>query len=142
VELDTALAFAADRHHGVLVTLKRDGRPQLSNIAYVLDDGRVRISVTDDRAKTRNLRRDGRASLHVTADSFYAYVVLEGTATLSPLATEPGDATCRELAEVYEAVAGEPHPDWDEFFTAMVDDRRLVVTIGVERAYGMLPAGS
>ena len=44
---------------GVLVTLKRDGRPQLSTVGYDYDSGRrvIRVSVTDDRAKTRNLRR-------------------------------------------------------------------------------------
>ena len=80
MELDTALAFVADRKHGVLTTLKADGRPQLSNILYhVGDDGVIRISVTDGRAKTANLRRDPRASLHVTRDDFYAYVVIEAT---------------------------------------------------------------
>ena len=39
----------------------------------------IRISVTDGRAKTANLRRDPRASLHVTRDDFYAYAVIEAT---------------------------------------------------------------
>ena len=89
MELDTAMEFVADRKHGVLATLKSDGRPQLSNILYhVGDDGVIRISVTDGRAKTANLRRDPRASLHVTRDDFYAYVVVEATAELSPTAAE------------------------------------------------------
>lgn len=136
IELDTALTFAADRHHGVLVTLNRDGRPQLSNIAYALDDGVVRISVTDGRAKTANLRHDPRASLYVSREDFWAYVVLEGTAELSPVAADPHDATVDELVAVYHAVAGE-HDDWDEFRAAMVSDRRLVVRLPVDRAYGM-----
>lgn len=142
MELDTALAFAADHRHAVLLTLRRDGRPQSSNITYAMADapgGPVpMISVTDDRAKTRNLRRDPRVSLHISASDFYSYVVLEGTASLSPVAEEPGDETCRRLAEVYVAAAGEEHPDWDEFFAAMVADRRLVISIRPERAYGML----
>lgn len=123
---DDARRFLAERHWGVLVTLKgSDGRPQLSNVGYSLLDGRVRISVTDDRAKTANVRRDPRASLHVTSDDFWTYVVAEGDAELSPIAREPGDDTCRALLELYEATRGQPHPDRDEFFTAMVDDRRL-----------------
>ena len=79
MELDSALDFVRSRHQGVLITLKRDGRPQLSNIAYDLgDDGVVRVSITDGRAKTANIRRDDRVSLHVTRDDFYAYVVMEG----------------------------------------------------------------
>ena len=30
-------------------------------------------------------------------------------------------------------------PDWDDYRRAMVDDRRLIVRLRPERAYGMLP---
>ena len=139
MDLATALEFAAGRRHGVLTTLKADGRPQLSNIAYHLgDDGVIRISVTDGRAKTANLRRDPRASLHVTRDDFYAYAVVEGLAELTPVAADPGDATVDELVDYYRAIAGE-HPDWADYRRAMVADRRLIVRLRPERAYGMLP---
>lgn len=129
--------LVASKHQGVLVTLKRDGRPQLSNVAYVLgDDDVIRISVTADRAKTANLRRDPRASLHVTRDDFYAYAVVEGTASLLPVAEDPHDATVDALVAYYRAVAGE-HDDWDEYRRAMVADRRLVVELPVEHLYGM-----
>jgi len=129
--------LVASKHQGVLVTLKRDGRPQLSNVAYVLgDDDVVRISVTEDRAKTANLRRDPRASLHVTRDDFYAYAVVEGTARLMPVAEDPHDATADALVDYYRAVAGE-HEDWEDYRRAMVTDRRLVVEVPVERLYGM-----
>ena len=63
-----AVDFIRERRNGVLVTQKRDGRPQLSNIAYVVgDDGVVRISITADRAKYANLRRTPVASLYVCA---------------------------------------------------------------------------
>jgi len=63
MDLSDALAFARDRCQGVLVTQRRDGRPQPSNIAYAVgDDGTIRISVTDGRAKTNNLRRTPIAS--------------------------------------------------------------------------------
>lgn len=135
---DAALRrLVAERHQGVLVTLKRDGRPQLSNIAYALgDDGVVRISVTDGRAKTANLRRDPRASLHVSSPDFWSYAVVEGDAALSPVAADPADATADELVALYRAVQGE-HDDWDEFRAAMVGDRRLVVRLPVGRLYGM-----
>lgn len=121
---------------GVLVTLKRDGRPQLSNIIYGLSDDLIRISVTDDRAKTRNLRRDPRASLHVTSDDFWSYVVVEGDAELSPVAADPDDDTVEELVELYRAMQGD-HPDWNEYRAAMVRDRRLVVRLPIAHMYGM-----
>jgi PPOX class probable F420-dependent enzyme len=127
------------QHRGVLVTLKKDGRPQLSNVTYGWDAGEqtIRISVTDDRAKTANLRRDPRASFHVTTGDFWSYVVAEGQAELSAVARGPHDAAVEELAGLYRTVQGE-HPDWDDFRAAMVRDRRLVVRIKAERAYGMV----
>jgi PPOX class probable F420-dependent enzyme len=136
MDLDAALAYTADRSKGVLVTLKRDGRPQLSNIMYGVTDGVVRVSITADRAKTKNMARDPRISLHVTSDDFYSYVVLEGDAELSPVAERVDDATVDELVEMYQAMAGE-HPNWDEFRQAMVGDRRLVLRLRPVHAYGM-----
>ena len=90
MDLTDALAFARTRREGALVTLKRDGRAQLSNILYLFgEDGVIRISVTNSRAKTANLRRDPRASLYVPGDTFWAYVVLDATAELSPWPVPP-----------------------------------------------------
>jgi PPOX class probable F420-dependent enzyme len=133
---DAAREFVATRNRGVLVTLKRsDGRPQLSNVLYGVIDGRVRVSVTTDRAKTANLRHDPRVSLYVTSNDFWTYVVGEGTADLSPVARTPGDETCRRLLETYEAAARKAHPDPEEFFQAMVDDHRLEVSFAIEYMY-------
>jgi len=135
------LAFVADHNRGVLTTIKRDGRPQLSNVGYAWDStdgtGLIRVSVTDDRAKTRNLRRDPRLSLHVTSADFWTWVVVEGTAELTPVAQDPSDATVEELVTYYRAVNGE-HPDWDDYRAAMVRDRRLVVRLRPEHTYGQL----
>lgn len=139
MELTDALDFVSNRQHGVLITLKSDGRPQSSNISYALgDDGLIRISVTDGRAKTSNIRRDPRVSLHVNRDDFYAYVVIEADSTLAPPAVAVDDATVELLVEYYRAVVGE-HPNWDEYRQAMVDDRRTLLTIAPTGAYGMLP---
>jgi PPOX class probable F420-dependent enzyme len=138
VDLTDALAFLRDRRQGVLATQRRDGRPQLSNIAYHLgDDDVIRISVTDGRAKTANLRRDPRASLHVTRDDFWAYVVVDADVELLPTAASTDDSTVDALVEYYRAVAGE-HPDWDDYRRAMVADGRLLLLLRPTHAYGML----
>src|SRR3954464_3726187 len=119
MDLDGALSFARSRRLGVLVTLKADGRPQSSNIVYAVgDDGIVRVSITDTRAKTRNMRRDPRISLHCLADDFWSYVVLEGDAELPPVASDPHDGTVEELVSLYRSLSGE-HEDWDDYRRAM-----------------------
>jgi PPOX class probable F420-dependent enzyme len=135
---DALLKLLSEYKGGVLVTLKKDGRPQLSNVSHAYDPGEriIRVSLTDDRAKTRNLRRDPRASYHVTSEDRWAYTVVEGTAELTPVAREPHDETVEELVRVYRDVLGE-HPDWDDYRAAMVRDRRLLLKLHVERAYGI-----
>lgn len=138
MEISEALEFARDRHQGVLTTQKRDGRPQLSNIAYVVgDDDLIRVSVTDSRAKTKNLRRDPRASLYVVRDDFWAYSVIEADVELMPVATDPHDATADALVDYFKAVSGE-HDDWEEYRRAMVDDGRLLLVLRPTHAYGIL----
>ncbi|GAA1933466.1 PPOX class F420-dependent oxidoreductase [Kitasatospora viridis] len=131
--------FASGKQ-GVLVTLKQNGRPQLSNIFYGYDPERdlVRISVTADRVKARNAERDPRVSLHVTSADFFTWAVAEGTAELSAVAQQPDDAAVEELVDLYRQVNGE-HPDWDEFRATMVKDRRRCLSLHVERYYGQTP---
>ena len=100
---------------------------------YVPDEGDTfLISITDDRAKTANLRRDPRASLYVLGDNFYQYVVIEAAAELSPVAADPHDATVEALIRYYEAGSG-AHPNWDEYRAAMIADKRLALTLRPER---------
>ena len=132
----------AARRQGVLVTLRKDGRPQLSNVNYAWypEEQTIRVSTTDDRAKTGNMRRDQRVSFYVTSGDFWSYVVVDGHAELSAVAGDPHDAAVEELVDLYRAVQGE-HPDWDDYRAAMVRDRRLVVRLRAERAYGMVHRG-
>ena len=138
---DTALRkILGDGHIGVLATIKRDGRPQLTNVAHLYDAASetILISITESRAKTKNLRRDPRAVFHVTAKDGWSFAAAECTAELTEVAKDPHDDTVEALVDLYRAVKGE-HPDWDEYRTAMVADGRLVVRLRVESTYGQLP---
>jgi PPOX class probable F420-dependent enzyme len=140
MELTEALDFVRARNSGVLTTLRANGRPQLSNILYVPGDGDTfRISITDSRAKTANIRRDPRVSLYVPGDNFWQYVVIEATGELTPVAADPHDDTVELLVAYYKAGNGE-HPDWDEYRATMVADGRLILTVRPERAYGLVAA--
>ena len=138
MELSDALAFARANRWSVLTTIRGSGLPQLSNVAhYVGGDGIIRISITATRAKYHNLLRRPWAAVHVTRPDFFAYAVLEGAVELSPVATRPDDDTVAELITYYRALSGE-HEDWDDYRAAMVADRRAVVRLTPDRAYGML----
>ena len=133
------LGFLAENRWGVLATIKSDGRPQVSNIGYTYDPESqlIRVSVTADRAKTRNLAADPRVTLHVTSKDFWTWVAVEGTAQLTPVASHLYDATVEELVTYYRGINGE-HGDWDDYRAAMVRDRRLVVRFRPDHMYGQL----
>jgi PPOX class probable F420-dependent enzyme len=137
---DKLLALIADNSLGVLATLKRDGRPQLSNVTYHFDPRAltIEVAVTEPRAKTRNLRRDPRASLLVSSEDGWSYAVAEGDAVLSAPAASVDDDTVESLVSLYRNVAGE-HPDWDAYRQAMVVDRRVLLALPITHLYGMPP---
>ena len=140
MDLSDALDFARSNQRSVLSTIRSSGRPQLSNVVHVVsDDGLLRISITANRAKYKNVQRVPWTALHVTRADFFAYVVIECTAELSPVAARPDDETVEELVRYYRTRAGE-HENWDHYRQTMVDDRRVIIRLRPERAYGLLPA--
>ena len=130
-------ALLAGARLGVLATLKSDGRPQLSPVTPYYDRaaGLLHVSTTEGRAKTANLRRDPRAALEVTSSDGWAWATAEGTVTLTGPGTDPDGPEVQALVDYYRAAAGE-HPDWAEYRAAMVADRRVLMTMRVEKVYG------
>lgn len=125
-----ALELVGRNTRGVLATIRRDGRPQLSHVSYTLDDdGLIKISTTRDRAKTHNARRDNRVSMAVVTESWYQYLVVDGTCAIREQDVLP------ELRHVYERIRGEPHPNWQEFDEAMEREERVLLAITISRMY-------
>ena len=138
MELNDALEAARANRASVLVTIRRNGRPQLSNVLHAVgEDGLIRVSTTADRAKFTNLQREPWAALHLNGKNHWSYAVIEGDVTLSDVAAEPHDAAVEELVGLYRSLAGE-HDDWDDYRAAMVSEQRVVVRINPTRAYGLL----
>ncbi|SHN47968.1 PPOX class F420-dependent oxidoreductase [Cryptosporangium aurantiacum] len=129
VDRDTLLTFLRHRHHGLLATTRKDGRPQLSPVTCGVDvDGRIVVSTYPDRAKSLNARRDARASICVLSSDWNGpYVQVDGVAEVLdlPEALEP-------LVEYYRVISGE-HPDWDGYRTAMERQGKCLIRITIER---------
>jgi PPOX class probable F420-dependent enzyme len=130
MDLDRARAVLRENHRAVLATSRADGRPQLTPVLVGLDaDGRAIISSRETAYKVKNLRRDPKAALCVLNDSFYGeWVQVEGTAEVVSL-----PEALELLVDYYRRVSGE-HSDWDEYRSAMQEQRRVLVRIQLERA--------
>ena len=138
MDLNEAIAWASTTHHGVLITLRKDGRPQSSDIAYAVINGKFCISATATRAKTINLLRDNRAGLHITSPEIWSYISFDGIAEITQIAQQPEDSVCKELAKVFTAIQKKQHPNWDEFNQAMINDKRLVIRFVPDSAVGQI----
>lgn len=125
-----AREFGEKHHRAVLATFRAGGLPQLSPVLVAVDtDGRVLISTREAAVKTRNLRRDPRASLCVISDGFFGdWVQIDGTTEIIPL-PEAMDL----LVTYYRLVAGE-HPDWDDYRASMQRDKRVILRLTITRA--------
>ncbi|MEL7155302.1 MAG: PPOX class F420-dependent oxidoreductase [Actinomycetota bacterium] len=136
VELDELLAFVRERHQWVFVTLRADGRPQVSPVTGgVTDDGRLVVSTYPSRDKVHNLRRDPRTTVCVMSDHFGgAWVQVDGMATV----TDVPDAV-DGMVEYYRAVSGE-HPDWDEYRAAMLRQGKCLISVAIDR-WGPIATG-
>ncbi|PBC40549.1 PPOX class F420-dependent enzyme [Rhodococcus sp. ACPA4] len=126
-----------------MATIKRDGRPQLSNIIYRWDSESrtASISITADRVKSKNAERDPRVSLHVSAPDFWSYAVIEGIAKLTPSASDPHDEVVDALVDLYRDISGNEHPDWEDYRRAMVAERRQILSVRADHVYGMSGTG-
>jgi PPOX class probable F420-dependent enzyme len=130
MDIEQARAFLRTQHRAVLATIRLDGAPALTPVTVSVDEaGRAVISTRQTAYKVKNLRRDPRAWLCVTPDSFFGnWIQVEGRAEIVelPEAMEP-------LVAYYRSVSGE-HPDWADYRAAMVRDRRVLIRIDITRA--------
>ena len=121
--------FVRPRHRGVLLTTRRDGRPQSSLVTLGLDtSGRVVVSSYPERAKSINAKRNPAASMVVMSDEFGGeWIQLDGTAEVLDM-PEALDG----LVEYFRVISGE-HPDWDEYRQAMAHQGKCLIRLTIHQ---------
>jgi len=98
-----------------LVTLNKDGSPQVSIVWLGIEDGELVCAHLGDYQKLRNIRRDGRVSISMEADGKNAfgldkYVVISGKARI----TEGGaPELLQQLASTYTGPTAGKSPPMD-----------------------------
>ncbi|MFJ4837982.1 TIGR03618 family F420-dependent PPOX class oxidoreductase [Streptomyces sp. NPDC088746] len=134
---DRALSrILQEQQFGVLAAVRSTGHPHLSTVLYRWDaDERVlRVSSTEGRLKTRVLRRNSHASLHVDGGDVWSFAVAEGLAEVSEPTVAAGDAVGRELASL--APGFDDPADERAFLEQAVAEHRVVIRLRVSRLYG------
>lgn len=130
MDLDDARSFLDDNHRAVLATRRADGAAQMSPVLCALDErGRLVVSTRATARKTHHVRRDPRVALCVLPDGFFGrWIQVEGRAEVVEL-----PQAMDGLVAYYRTVSGE-HPDWDAYRKAMVEERRVLLVVELDRA--------
>ena len=92
-----------DTRIAILATNGASGKPQLTATAFLYDkeDGRVKMSLNDNRQKTKNMRRDASATFFIL-DPENSGRTLEIRADVE-ITPDPDFAFCARAGEKYNA---------------------------------------
>lgn len=136
VERPGLVDFVRPCHSGVLLTTRRDSRPQASLVTMGLSlDGHILIATYPERAKVCNLRRNPLSSVVVMSDSFNGeWVQVDGQAEIVDL-PEAVDG----LVAYFRSISGE-HPNWEEYRKAMVTQEKCLIRFSIE-SWGPIAKG-
>ncbi|HEY4462621.1 MAG TPA: pyridoxamine 5'-phosphate oxidase family protein [Streptosporangiaceae bacterium] len=134
------LSFLEGHHSAAMMTIGAGGWPKPARVGIALVDGNLWSSGTQDRVRTRRLRRDPRCTLFVFDEGF-RWLALETTVTL----LEGSDAAAQNL-RLFRVMQDRPSGplswfggelDEEAFLQAMADEDRLIYEFDVHRSYGM-----
>ena len=129
-------AFLAQTHRGVVTTFRRNGAAQMSIVSCGPYRSGVAFTVTADRAKLWNLKRDSRCSILVSQENWWGFLVLEGHAEILSADNTDAEELRLALRDVYRTASGKEHPNWEEYDQAMRHDRRSAIIVVPDHVYG------
>ena len=124
-----------------MITLRANGTPVAVRVGVVMVDGKLWSSGTQQRARTRWLRRDPRSTLFVFEAPGYAYLSIESRVTLleGPNAPEQSVRLFRVMQSRPSGVLlwnGQETAE-QEFLRTMVDEQRLIYEFEPLRITGL-----
>lgn len=130
MDIADAQKFLQQNHRACIAVRQPDGWPQMTFVSPGIDaDGRVIITSRGRTYKVNHLRRDPRVSLLVFGEQYSGskFVQIHGRAEIIELP----DAM-EALIYWYKQVRGE-HKNWEEYKKQMVDEKRVIIRVVIEK---------
>ena len=115
---------------GAMVTVRPNGTAHVARLNVGLVDGKIWVSGTQSRVRTKHLRANPKATLFVFDSKSGDWLGIEGHVTIH----EGPDAPEKCLA-LQRATGREPE-DLEAFRRRMVEEQRLIYEFSIDRAYG------
>ena len=134
-------AFLENNHSAAMITLAKDGTPRAVRVSVALVDGQLWSSGTQDRVRTKRVRRDPRCTLFVF-DSEYKFLTLETTLNILDGADAP-ELNLRLMRRMQNRPEGPlnwfgQELDPEAFLQTMVEQQRLIYEFQISRGYGLV----
>jgi PPOX class probable F420-dependent enzyme len=130
MDISEARRFLRDKHHGVLVTRKRDGGLQMTLVSPVIGaNGDIIITARDSTYKVKNIRRNPQISLLVYGEKFNGsnYIQVDGTAEII---THPQAMDI--VLDWHRQIRGEPE-NWDGVRAKTLAEGRIVIRVNIDK---------
>lgn len=134
------IGFLQRHQSAAMITVDAAGVAKPTRVGVALVDGRLWSSGTQDRVRTRRLRRDPRCTLFVFSDSF-SWLAVESSVTILERPDVP------ELSvQLFRVMQNRPagplswfggELDEEAFRARMVEEGRLIYQFEVQKTYGM-----
>jgi PPOX class probable F420-dependent enzyme len=141
-------AYIDQNPAAAMITLRADGTPHAVRVGLGVIEDKLWSSGTQDRVRTRQLRRDPRCTLFIYGSSpgDYTYLTLECT-----VAILDGPDAPQENLQLFQAMQSrlpQPPPEgqlqwfgqnltFEDFLDKMTEEQRLIYEFTIERTYGM-----
>src|SRR5262245_4810535 len=129
--------FLHDNPQGVLTSFRRNGMPQLSIVTVYPRDGGVGVSITETRARFKNLLRDPRCSILVShVDWWSGFLVFEGKAELTHSGNTDPEKLRLARRYIFSATTRRRSADWEQYDKIAAADKRVVLIVRPDHIYG------
>ncbi len=126
-------AFLSEHRWAVLTTLRADGQPVSSVVAYARDGDTLIVSTPGTTFKRRSLERDARATLCVVSNSEpFNFVSVEGRASIE---TENLVAGTRA---VFANIADTGYAEPADLEGWLASQQRVLIRLHPERVHGVI----
>jgi PPOX class probable F420-dependent enzyme len=123
------LDFIKEHHSAIVVTVRKDGSSHTARVTAGVVDGKVWISGTQTRVRTKHVRANPQGSLAVFADDG-RWLGIEARIKI----IEDPDVPQKLLA--LQRSSGREPEDVDAFVQTMVEQQRLIFEFEPTRVYG------
>jgi len=133
-------AFIEEHASAAMITVGQDGTPKVARVGIALVDGNPWSSGTQERVRTKRLRRDPSCTLFVFGAG-WNWLTLDTTVRILDGDDAP-ELNLRLMRTMQHKPTGPL--SWftgelgeEEFLTVMADEQRLIYEFDVVRSYGM-----